>query len=56
LVRHSITSKLNGSTRDFLILPNWEATSISPWPLSYRNDERNWRLWKSSGLKGSPNL
>lgn len=49
LVRHSISSKLNGRNRDFLILPNWEATSISPWPLSYRNDERNWRLWNSSG-------
>ena len=49
LVRHSIASKLTGRTRDFLILPHWEATSISPWPLSYRNDERNWRLWNSSG-------
>lgn len=49
LVRHSIASKLTGRTRDFLILPNWEATSISRWPLSYRNDERNWRLWNSSG-------
>ena len=49
LVRHSIASKLTGRTRDFLILPSWEATSISRWPLSYRNDERNWRLWNSSG-------
>lgn len=45
LVKHSIVSKLTGRNRDFMILPNWEATSISPWPLSYRNDERNWRLW-----------
>lgn len=45
LVRHSVASKLTGRPRDFLILPNWEATSISQWPLSYRNDERNWRLW-----------
>ena len=48
LVRHSIASNLTDRNRDFLILPNWEATSISPWPLSYRNDERNWRLWNSS--------
>lgn len=48
LVKHSMASKITGETRDFLILPNWEATSISPWPLSYRNDQRNWRLWNSS--------
>lgn len=46
LVRHSLSSNLSDKTRDFLILSNWEATSISPWPLSYRNDERNWRLLK----------
>lgn len=49
LVRHSIVLEQTGRTRDFLLLPNWEATSINPWPLSYRNDERNWRLWNSSG-------
>lgn len=49
LVRHSIVLEQTGRTRDFLLLPNWEATSISPWPLSYRNDERNWRSWNSSG-------
>jgi hypothetical protein len=48
LVKHSIDSKLKGRIRDFLILPNWESTSISPWPLSYRNDRRNWRLWDCS--------
>ncbi len=54
LVRHSIASKLKSRIRDFLILANWEATSISPWSLSYRDDERNWRLWNLSGLwKGS---
>jgi hypothetical protein len=50
LVRHSIDSKLKGRACDFLILPDWESTSISPWPLSYRNDKRNWRLWNSSDL------
>jgi hypothetical protein len=49
LVRHSIVLEQAGRTRDFLLLPNWDATSISHWPLSYRNDERNWRLWNSSG-------
>lgn len=27
-----------------LILHDWEKISISKWPLSYRNDKRNWRL------------
>lgn len=51
LVSHAISSSLSGSDRDFLILSEWEAVSISPWPLSYRNDERNWRLLKSEGFK-----
>lgn len=28
----------------FLVLHDWEKTSTSMWPLSYRNDNRNWRL------------
>jgi len=27
-----------------LVLHDWEKTSTSNWPLSYRNDNRNWRL------------
>lgn len=45
LVRHSVASKRAGKAPDFLLLTNWEAMSISRWPLSYRDDERNWRLW-----------
>lgn len=45
LVRHAIASKQAGEARDFLLLTNWDAMSISRWPLSYREDERNWRLW-----------
>lgn len=44
LVRHAISKELAGEAQDFLILSDWESTSISPWPLSYRNDVRNWRL------------
>jgi len=28
----------------FLVLHEWEKISTSKWPLSYRNDKRNWRL------------
>ncbi len=48
IVRHSISSSLTGHrNRDFMILRNWEAISVSRWPLSYRNDYRNWRLLNS---------
>jgi hypothetical protein len=45
LVQHSIASSDAGKSRNFLLLTNWEAISTSRWPLSYREDERNWRLW-----------
>jgi hypothetical protein len=28
-----------------LLLANWGAISTSRWSLSYREDDRNWRLW-----------
>lgn len=45
VVRHSITSKAKTGQCDFMIIPDWERISLSQWPLSYRNDKRNWRLW-----------
>ena len=45
LVKHAIASEIASQTRDFSLLTNWEALSVSEWPLSYRDDERNWRLW-----------
>lgn len=46
LVRHSL-DRGDLEERDFAFLPEWDSISISRWPLSYRNDERNWRLWRS---------
>lgn len=45
LVQHSVD---RGDARppDFGFLLDWDSISVSRWPLSYRNDERNWRLWK----------
>ncbi len=48
LLRHAGASELQGGARDFAFLPNWDAVSVSQWPLSYRSDERNWRLWSQS--------
>jgi hypothetical protein len=45
LVRHSLACQLAGKDRGFALLNNWEAISVSRWPLSYRDDARNWRLW-----------
>ena len=50
LVKHAIASELAGQARDFLLLPNWETLSVSRWPLSYRDDERNWRLWNPAQM------
>ena len=45
LVKHAIVSELGGLAPDFLLLADWETVSVSRWPLGYRSDERNWRLW-----------
>lgn len=44
LVRHALSQENTGESQDFLVLPEWRTISISRWPLSYRNDARNWRL------------
>lgn len=33
---------------DIRIIDNWDSISKSPWPLSYRNDDRNWRLYNGN--------
>ena len=48
LVKHAIASELSGRARDFSFLAKWDTLAVSRWPLSYRNDERNWRLWSPS--------
>jgi hypothetical protein len=45
LVRHVIACEHAGRVPDFLFLTHWDAMSVSRWPLSYRDDDRNWRLW-----------
>jgi len=45
LVEHAIESERKNEARDFKLMRNWEEVSVSRWPLEYRSDERNWRLW-----------
>ena len=33
---------------DFELLLDWELLAETRWPLSYRDDERNWRIWRHS--------
>lgn len=33
------------------IIDSWNSISKSPWPLSYRNDDRNWRLYNGNKKK-----
>jgi len=47
LVTHAIDADLHGKARDFEIWTNWETIAVSHWPLSYRKDDRNWRLWRA---------
>jgi len=35
---------LGGVEGDLMILRDWNSFAVSKWPLSYRNDARNWRL------------
>ncbi len=46
LVEYSLACNKVGLQQKFAFIPNWDLISISAWPLSYRNDERNWRLWR----------
>jgi mannosyltransferase OCH1-like enzyme len=37
-----------------MVTHDWELTSTSQWPLSYRNDTRNWRLSNQQAYRASP--
>jgi hypothetical protein len=46
LVRHALALEASRpGARDFLLLRDWDEVATSRWPLSYRDDERNWRHW-----------
>ena len=45
LVQHAVECELAGIGSDFAFLTDWGERTFSKWPLEYRNDQRNWRLW-----------
>lgn len=46
LVRHTIELGLSSMPLDFDILYDWDSIAVSKWPLAYRSDQRNWRVWQ----------
>lgn len=42
------------SSDTLMVAHDWELISTSQWPLSYRNDSRNWRLSNQQAYKASP--
>lgn len=46
LVRHDVTCRAGGRGQDFEVLFDWDEVAESVWPLSYRDDDRNWRRWR----------
>jgi hypothetical protein len=48
LVKHAM--QLDEMNMDFDFIRDWDTISESKWPLSYRNDNRNWRLWNIEKL------
>lgn len=52
LVRHWVCLEREEKDQDFEFIHNWDSHSISKWPLSYRNDKRNWRIWNSLSHQG----
>lgn len=51
LVRHIAALQTSGRPWDVSILRDWESVSECRWFLSYRNDERNWRLASTTGTQ-----
>jgi mannosyltransferase OCH1-like enzyme len=49
LVKHSLVYKNKNIQCDFTIMPDWDKISVIKWFLSYRNDNRNWRIWNAEG-------
>jgi mannosyltransferase OCH1-like enzyme len=49
LARYALSRERLGQPIDVEILCTWDTIAVSRWTLSYRDDERNWRLWRQDG-------
>jgi hypothetical protein len=50
LVRHVLESNYAGKAQDFILIDNWDDVSVPQWPLEYRSDKRNWRIWDGTDI------
>lgn len=48
LVEHAVQLIDAKQALDFQLLRDWESVATSRWPLAYRTDDRNWRVWAQS--------
>ena len=48
LVACALELGATGDRADVSFLENWDEFSVSRWPLEYRHDQRNWRLWNAN--------
>lgn len=50
LVRYLLESVPTDDFKDVMLIDNWDMVSEPKWPLEYRKDKRNWRIWDGSNL------
>ena len=50
---YEVFSEKNFPEDTLLVVNDWETISTSKWPLSYRNDKRNWRLSNQQAYRPS---
>lgn len=50
LVRYAIETMNAGKEQDFFLIDNWDEVSVPQWPLEYRKDKRNWRIWDGNSI------
>lgn len=56
LVRYWNRLECKENDQDVDFIYDWQSFSISKWPLSYRNDKRNWRIWRDLIFQGRINI
>jgi hypothetical protein len=48
LVAHALDLGAAGDRANVGFIENWDEFAVSRWPLEYRHDDRNWRLWSAN--------
>ena len=51
LVQYAIKNSQDSNTSHYEFIADWDEIAFSQWPLEYRFDKRNWRLWNGLDTK-----